>query len=280
MSHVHIVLEEVAELKRSMAENTGLKELREQFARLTSSVKGKTLKITPDVLGLPVKPVCGNCSKNAGGLNDHACHMSIVWSTVYNPTLTRTMSSDANGIAREDRSGPYEPSQNLIIINLSPGDKVIVQTATFMCTKQLIHKGCPPADLHCGKYYNDVKNFVQQAFDRLCSEVSQSLEPHSGVNMDEYMVKYTEWVKGGFRHAANDGASRAISHNHTPREYPAEPPKIPLYSSMPQLISEKQDFRLINKSNNEFLIGGVCSPRTQVGVVPKNSDIWTLEPAN
>jgi hypothetical protein len=39
VNRVHIVLEEVAELKRSMTENTGLKELQEQFARLTSSVK-------------------------------------------------------------------------------------------------------------------------------------------------------------------------------------------------------------------------------------------------
>ena len=72
MSRVHIVLEEVAELKRSMAENAELKELREQVASISSSVKCKTLKITSDILGLPVKPVCGNCSKNAGGPNDHA----------------------------------------------------------------------------------------------------------------------------------------------------------------------------------------------------------------
>jgi hypothetical protein len=292
------VLEEVAELKRSMAENTGLKELREQFARLTSSVKGKTLKITPDVLGLPVKPVCGNCSKNAGGPNDHACHMSIVWSTVYNPTLTRTMSSDANGIAREDGSGPYEQSQNLIIINLSPGDKVIVQTATFICNKQFIHKGCPLADLHCGKYYNDVKNFVQEAFDRLCSEVTQPLEPQSVVNMDEYMAKYTEWVKAGIAHAAREGCNGAITMSHHIRDFTSLPPKMePIQgkslNNVLENIPQKKEYRLVNKHTTHSLISGKSLDMQQresgfswVGMNPHkgvfldNKDIWTLEPVD
>jgi hypothetical protein len=200
-----------------MAENTGLKELREQFARLTSSVKGKTLKITPDVLALPVKPVCGNCNKNAGGPNDHACYMNIRWSTVYNPTLTRDMSSNSYGICREDGSGPYGETQIPISIVLSPGDKVIVQSASFICNKQFIRKNCPVADLHCGKYYNDVKNFVQEEFDKLCSEVYPSIEAQSSVNIDEYMEKYTEWVKAGLAHACNEAVS--ISSLMNARKY-------------------------------------------------------------
>jgi len=256
--------------------------LREQIVGISSSissVKGKTLKITPEVLGLPVKPICGNCSKKPEG--PRACYIVISWSTQYNPTLTRSLASCTNGILREGE-GPAERTENPII-TLPPGDRIIVQTASFICDKQFIHKGCPLADLHCGKYYNDVKNFVQQAFNRLCSEVSQPLETSSTVNMDEYMAKYTEWVKGGLAHACNEAVN--ISSLMNPRqykEYHLTPPlskTLHIASSMPQI---KKEFRLVNKSNNEFLLGGLSNPPSmhEVGMTryPKDSDIWTLEP--
>jgi len=225
--------------------------------------------------------------------------MSIVWSTVYNPTLTRTMSSDANGIAREDGSGPYEQSQNLIIINLSPGDKVIVQTATFICNKQFIHKGCPLADLHCGKYYNDVKNFVQQAFNRLCSEVSQPLETSSTVNMDEYMAKYTEWVKAGIAHAAREGCNGAISMSHHIRDFTSLPPKMePTQQNSSNILSEsipqKKEFRLVHKRTTYSLTAfkginpytsqedgsAIVRMRHPLTLPLDDLDIWTLEPVD
>jgi hypothetical protein len=238
VSRVHIVLEEVAELKRSMAENAELKELREQFARLTSSVKGKTLKITSDILGLPVKPVCGNCSKNAGGPNDHACYMEITWSTEYTSPLTRRMLSDENGILRDtDRVRPRELTQTPISIVLSPGDKVIVQSATFICKKQFIHNVVCPFNKTPSWYENDVKNFVQEAFDRLCHEVTQPLEPHLGVNMDEYMAKYTDWVKAGIAHAAREGVNGALSMSHHINEFTVPPPKLDSITSNKKVIN-------------------------------------------
>ncbi len=292
MNRVHIVLEEVAELKRSMAENTGLKELREQFARLTSSVKGKTLKITPDVLGLPVKPICGNCSKNAGGPNDHACYMEITWSTEYTIPLTRKMLSDENGILRDtDRVRPRELTQTPINIVLSPGDKVIVQSATFMCTKHFIHRDCSAVDPLSprpgGKYINDVKNFVQEAFDRLCHEVTQPLEPHSGVNMDEYMAKYTEWVKGGLAHACNEAVNiSSLMNARKYKEYHINPPlstTLHITSSIPQTIPQNKYFRIINKQSSQWLShDGSCKSRddTARGKVGPDSIIWTLEPVD
>jgi hypothetical protein len=188
---VHTVLEEVAELKRSMVENTELKELRSQIATLNNSVKAKTLKITPDILGLPVKPVCGNCNKNAGGPNDHACYIEIAWSTTYSFPLTRKMLSDENGILRDtDRGGSRELTQKPISILLAPGDKVIVYSATFTCKKQFIHNAVCPFNKTPSWYENDVKNFVQEAFDKLCPEVSQLSETQSNVNMEKYMEKY------------------------------------------------------------------------------------------
>jgi len=303
VNRVHIVLEEVAELKRSMAENTGLKELREQFALLTSSVKGKTLKITPDVLGLPVKPTCGNCSKNAGGPNDHACYMEITWSTEYTIPLTRKMLSDENGILRDtDRVRPRELTQTPINIVLSPGDKVIVQSATFMCTKHFIHKDCSAVDPLSprpgGKYINDVKKFVQEAFDRLCHEVSQPLETSSTVNMDEYMAKYTEWVKAGIAHAAREGCNGAISMSHHIRDFTSLPPKMePIQgkslNNVLENIPQKKEYRLVNKHNDRLISGrhidsltnrelstSYLEMKNPVITFAKDSDIWTLEPVD
>jgi hypothetical protein len=281
------VLEEVAELKRSMAENTGLKELREQFARLTSSVKGKTLKITPDVLGLPVKPICGNCSKNAGGPNDHACYMEITWSTEYTIPLTRKMLSDENGILRDtDRVRPRELTQTPINIVLSPGDKVIVQSATFMCTKHFIHKDCSAVDPLSprpgGKYINDVKKFVQEAFDRLCHEVSQPLEIQTNVNMDEYMAKYTEWVKGGLAHACNEAVNiSSLMNARKYKEYYINPPT---YVKNLPVTPQNKYFKIINKETNRYLFSdsdnalalypSICSH------LPPGHLTWTLEPVD
>jgi len=275
---------EVAELKRSMVENTELKELRSQIATLNNSVKHKTLKITPDILGLPVKPVCGNCNKNAGGPNDHACYMNIRWSTVYNPTLTRDMSSNPYGICREDGSGPYGETQIPISIVLSPGDKVIVQSATFWCTKQFIHRGCsvavdPSSTRHNGKYINNVKNFVQEAFDKLCPEVSQQLETNSSVNINEYMAKYTEWVKEGIQHAAREGGKVGLILNYQTRDFTSPPPTY--FKNLP-LISQKLEFKIINKETNRYLFNdsdpvNALYPSTYSHMPPGHS-IWILEP--
>ena len=129
MSRVHIVAEEVAKLKRLMTDNTEIKELRAQITALSSSVKGKTLKITPevsgrefdivvdevaelraqidslsslvtnvkgktlkitpDVLGLPVKPVCGNCGNSGGSDHQQNCAIDINLCTLYNPMINR-----------------------------------------------------------------------------------------------------------------------------------------------------------------------------------------------
>jgi len=107
----------------------------------------------------------------------------------------------------------------------------------------------------------------------------------SNINMDEYMAKYTEWVKGGLAHACNEAVN--ISSLMNPRqykEYHLTPPlskTLHIASSMPQI---KKEFRLVNKSNNEFLLGGLLNPPSmhEVGMTryPKDSDIWTLEPVN
>jgi hypothetical protein len=245
---VHTVLEEVAELKRSMAENTELKELRSQIAALNNSVKGKTLKITPDILGLPVKPVCRNCNKNAGGPNDHACYMQITWSTVYNPTVHRTMVSDDNGILRStDRGGPRELTQTPISILLIPGDKVIVQSATFTCKKQFIHNVVCPFNKTPSWYENDIKNFVQEAFDKLCPEVSQLSETQSNVNMEKY------------------------------KEYHVNPP-----TYVNTLISQKREFKIINKETNRYLFNDNEQVNAQYpsnySHMPPGYSIWILEP--
>ena len=275
-----------------MAENTELKELRAQIASLSSSVtsvKGKTLKITPDVLGLPVKPVCRNCSKNAGGPNDHACYMEITWSTAYTNPLTRRMLSDANGILHDtDRGRPRElMTQTPISIILIPGDKVIVQSATFTCKKQFIHNAVCPFNKTPSWYENDVKNFVQEAFDKLSPEVTQPLESQSTVNIDEYMAKYTEWVKTGLMHAANQGASRAISHNHSIYEYSSPPPKMIATQKnslniVLESIPQNKYFRLVNKQSSQMLnMDGTCKSKDDLErgrKVSPDSVSWTLEP--
>ena len=272
---------EVAELKRSMVENTELKELRSQIATLNNSVKAKTLKITPDILGLPVKPVCGNCSKNAGGPNDHACYMQITWSTVYNPTVHRTMVSDDNGILRStDRGGPRELTQTPISILLIPGDKVIVQSATFTCKKQFIHNAVCPFNKTPSWYENDVKNFVQEAFDKLCPEVSQQLETNSSVNMEEYMEKYSGWVKESLTHVCNEAVNISASyHSRKYKEYHVNPPT---YVKNLPLISQKREFKIINKETNRYLYSdsdpvNALYPSTYSHMPPGHS-IWTLEP--
>lgn len=105
----------------------------------------------------------------------------------------------------------------------------------------------------------------------------------SNINMDEYMAKYTEWVKGGLAHACNEAVN--ISSLMNPRqykEYHLTPPlskTLHIESSMPQI---KKEFRLVNKSNNEFLLGGLVNPASmhQYERYPKDSDIWTLEPVD
>ena len=287
-SSVNTVLEEVAELKRSMAKNTEFKELRSQINALTNSVKGKTLKITPEVLGLPVKPVCRNCSKNAGGPNDHACYMEITWSTAYNPMVHRKMISDENGILRDaDRGRPRELSQTPISILLIPGDKLIVQSATFTCKKQFIHNAVCPFNKTPSWYENDVKNFVQEAFDKLCPEVSQPLESNSSVNINEYMEKYSGWVKEGIEHAAREGGKVGLILNYQIRDFTSPPPKmIATQQNSLNIVSEsipqKREFKIINKETKKYLYSDsdpalVLNPSI-LSHMPPGHLIWTLEP--
>ena len=337
MSHVHIVAEEVAKLKRLMTDNTEIKELRAQIDSLSSlvtyvkgktlkitpevsgrvdivvdevaelraqidslssSVKGKTLKITPDVLGLPVKPVCGNCSNNAGGPPARACYMVISWSTVYNPTLTRSMNSDASGTCREDGNGPYGETQTPISITLSPGDKVIVQSASFICNKQFIRKNCPVANLQCGKYYNDVKNFVQEAFDKLCSEVPQPLEPYSSVNkqnnqddskiaqlrgqidnMNDFLGKQRVWIMEKFRACSTGALNHSTVETHL-KDYPGLRMAVSTFSTI--INPQKREFKIINKETKNYLYSEgdpvvALNPSTY-SHMPQGHSIWTLEP--
>ena len=297
-SSVNTVLEEVAELKRSMAENTEFKELRSQINALTNSVKGKTLKITPEVLGLPVKPVCRNCSKNAGGPNDHACYMEISWSTVYNPMVHRKMVSDENGILRDaDRGRPRELSQTPISILLIPGDKVIVQSATFICKKQFIHNAVCPFNKTPSWYENDVKKFVQEAFDKLCPEVSQPLESNSSVNkqkneddsnisqlrgqidnINDFLGKQRVWIMEKFRACSTGSLNHSTVETHL-KDYPGLRIAVSTFSS---LISQKQEFKIINKETKKYLYSDsdpalVLNPSTY-SHMPQGHSIWTLEP--
>lgn len=104
------------------------------------------------------------------------------------------------------------------------------------------------------------------------------------INMDEYMEKYSEWVKAGLAHACNEAVN--ISSLMNPRqykEYHVNPPlskTLHIASSMPQINKE---FRLVNKNNNEILLnrqGNVVYEKTQSKHYPKDSDIWTFEPVN
>ena len=296
-SSVNTVLEEVAELKRSMAENTEFKELRSQINALTNSVKGKTLKITPDVLGLPVKPVCRNCSKNAGGPNDPACYMVMTWCTMFLPTVIRTMSSDCNGILREDGTGPYRQTQMPISITLSPGDKVIVQTASFMCKKQFIHNAVCPFNKTPSWYENDVKNFVQEAFDKLCPEVSQPLESNSSVNkqkneddsnisqlrgqidnINDFLGKQRVWIMEKFRACSTGSLNHSTVETHL-KDYPGLRIAVSTFSS---LIQQNKYFRLVNKQSSHMLNNdGTCRMKGDLerpGKVTPDSVSWTLEP--
>ena len=297
-SSVNTVLEEVAELKRSMAENTEFKELRSQINALTNSVKGKILKITPEVLGLPVKPVCRNCSKNAGGPNDHACYMEISWSTVYNPMVHRKMVSDANGILHDaDRGRPRELSQTPISILLIPGDKVIVQSATFICKKQFIHNAVCPFNKTPSWYENDVKKFVQEAFDKLCPEVSQPLESNSSVNkqkneddsnisqlrgqidnINDFLGKQRVWIMEKFRACSTGSLNHSTVETHL-KDYPGLRIAVSTFSS---LISQKREFKIINKETKKYLYSDsdpalVLNPSTY-SHMPQGHSIWTLEP--
>ena len=297
-SSVNTVLEEVAELKRSMAENTELKELRSQIATMSNSVKAKTLKITPDILGLPVKPVCRNCSKNAGGPNDHACYMEINWSTVYNPMVHRRMLSDENGILRDaDRRGPRELTQTPISILLIPGDKVIVQSATFFCKKQFIHNTICPFNKTPSWYENDVKNFVQEAFDKLCPEVTQPLESNSSVNkqkneddskisqlrgqidnINDFLGKQRVWIMEKFRACSTGSLNHSTVETHL-KDYPGLRIAVSTFSS---LISQKREFKIINKETKKYLYSDsdpalVLNPSTY-SHMPQGHSIWTLEP--
>ena len=298
-SSVNTVLEEVAELKRSMAENTEFKELRSQINALTNSVKGKILKITPEVLGLPVKPVCRNCTKNAGGPNDHACYMEISWSTVYNPTVHRRMVSDANGILHDaDRGRPRElMTQTPISILLIPGDKVIVQSATFICKKQFIHNAVCPFNKTPSWYENDVKKFVQEAFDKLCPEVSQPLESNSSVNkqkneddsnisqlrgqidnINDFLGKQRVWIMEKFRACSTGSLNHSTVETHL-KDYPGLRIAVSTFSS---LIQQNKYFRLVNKRTSQMLNqDGTLRMKgdleTSSKVTP-DSVSWTLEP--
>ena len=298
-SSVNTVLEEVAELKRSMAENTEFKELRSQINALTNSVKGKILKITPEVLGLPVKPVCRNCSKNAGGPNDHACYMEISWSTVYNPMVHRKMVSDANGILHDaDRGRPRElMTQTPISILLIPGDKVIVQSATFICKKQFIHNAVCRFNKTPSWYENDVKKFVQEAFDKLCPEVSQLSETQSSVNkqkneddskisqlrgqidnINDFLGKQRVWIMEKFRACSTGSLNHSTVETHL-KDYPGLRIAVSTFSS---LISQKREFKIINKETKKYLYSDsdpayVLNPST-ISHMPQGHSIWTLEP--
>jgi hypothetical protein len=295
---VHTVLEEVAELKRSMAENTELKELRSQIATLNNSVKGKTLKITPDILGLPVKPVCRNCNKNAGGPNDHACYMEIAWSTTYSFPVTRKMVSDENGILRDtDRGGPRELTQKPISILLAPGDKVIVYSATFTCKKQFIHNAVCPFNKTPSWYENDVKNFVQEAFDKLCPEVSQQLETNSSVNkqkneddskisqlrgqidnINDFLGKQRLWIMEKFRACSTGSLNHSTVETHL-KDYPGLRIAVSTFSS---LIQQNKYFRLVNKQSSRMLnMDSSCKSKDDLERGDKCSPdmvSWTLEP--
>ena len=109
----------------------------------------------------------------------------------------------------------------------------------------------------------------------------------SNINMDEYMAKYTEWVKGGLAHACNEAVN--ISSLMNPRqykEYHINPPlstTLHITSFIPQTIPQNKYFRIINKQSSQWLShDGSCKSRddTARGKVGPDSIIWTLEPVD
>lgn len=105
----------------------------------------------------------------------------------------------------------------------------------------------------------------------------------SNINMDEYMAKYTEWVKGGLAHACNEAVN--ISSLMNPRqykEYHVNPPlskTLHIASSMPQI---NKYFRIINKQSSQWLSHAGCKSKDDItiGKVGPDSIMWTLEPVD
>ena len=210
----------------------------------------------------------------------------------------RKMVSDENGILRDaDRGRPRELSQTPISILLIPGDKVIVQSATFICKKQFIHNAVCPFNKTPSWYENDVKKFVQEAFDKLCPEVSQPLESNSSVNkqkneddsnisqlrgqidnINDFLGKQRVWIMEKFRACSTGSLNHSTVETHL-KDYPGLRIAVSTFSS---LISQKQEFKIINKETKKYLYSDsdpayVLNPST-ISHMPQGHSIWTLEP--
>jgi len=120
----------------------------------------------------------------------------------------------------------------------------------------------------------------------------------SDINMEEYMDKYTEWVKAGLKHAANQGAGLAVCHNNPYFEYSSPPPKMePTQQNSSNNVSEsipqKKEFRLVHKRTTYSLTafkamnpytqqeeGAIVRMRHPLTLPLDDLDIWTLEPVD
>jgi len=120
----------------------------------------------------------------------------------------------------------------------------------------------------------------------------------SDINMEEYMDKYTEWVKAGIAHAAREGCNGAISMSHHIRDFTSLPPKMePTQQNSSNNVSEsipqKKEFRLVHKRTTYSLTaikgmnpytqqeqGAIVRMRHPLELPLDDQDIWTLEPVD
>lgn len=107
----------------------------------------------------------------------------------------------------------------------------------------------------------------------------------SNINMDEYMAKYTEWIKGGLAHACNEAVN--ISSLMNPRQYKEYHVNPPTYVKNLTETPQKKEFRILSKNKNGLLFAGVNqynNPNVYFTAGIENlkdsSDIWTLEPVD
>jgi glutamate synthase domain-containing protein 2 len=104
----------------------------------------------------------------------------------------------------------------------------------------------------------------------------------SDINMDEYMEKYSEWVKAGLAHACNEAVN--ISSLMNPRQYKEYHVNPPTYVKNLPVTPQNKYFKIINKETNRYLYSdsdnalalypSICSH------MPPGHLTWTLEPVN
>ncbi len=114
---------------------------------------------------------------------------------------------------------------------------------------------------------------------------SATYSKNTGVNMDEYMANYTEWVKGGLAHACNEAVNiSSLMNARKYKEYHLNPPT---YVKNLTETPQKKEFRILTKKKHGLLFAGTNQynqPNVYLSAGLENlkdsSDIWTLEPVD